>query len=188
MNAGQLQQWIDQLAMVSAQRWAFAAIAVASVVAAFAAAAVVGGDQVGFVLVLLAGFALAAVVRPDSHTALLVEVVVVWQWLAGTEDVTNPGVILVASGLFVFHTVIALMAVTPSSAVVDRALVWRWLRRCGWVLIATGVMWLVVVVMVDRRAPGSALFSSLALLMLAGFALAIRAFSVAVGERTVRET
>ncbi len=184
MNTGQLQQWIDQLSMVSAQRWAFAALAVVSAVGASTTAAVVGGDQVGFVLVLLAGLATAAVVRPDSHTALLVEVVVVWQWLAGTDDVANPGVVVVASGLFVFHTVIALMAVAPSSSVVDRVLVWRWLRRGGYVVIATGAMWVVVVVMVDRRAPGSALLSSLALLTLAGFAVAIRVFSVAVGERT----
>ena len=184
MNADQFQRWIDQLALVSAQRWAFAALAVASAAGAYTTAAVVGGDQVGFVLVLLAGLALAAVVRPDSHTALAVETVVVWQWLAGADDVTNPGVFVVGSGLFVFHTVIALMAVTPSSAVVDRVLVWRWLRRCGWVLIATGAMWAVVVVMVDRRAPGSALLSSLALLALAAFAVVIRAFSVAVGERS----
>jgi hypothetical protein len=184
MNAGQLQQWLDQLAIVSAQRWVFAALAVASVVGAFTSAAIVGGDQVGFVLVLLVGLAVAAVIRPDSHTALLVETVVVWQWLAGTDDVTSPGVVVVGSGLFVFHTVIALMAVTPSSAVVDRVLVRRWVRRCVYVLIATGAMWLVVVVMVDRRAPGNALLSSLALLVLAAFALAVRAFSVAVGERT----
>lgn len=184
MNAGQLQQWLDQLAMVSAQRWAFVALAVVSATGAFTTAAVVSGDQVGFVLVFVVGLAVAAAIRPDSHTALVLETVVVWQWLAGTDDVTNPAVLVVASGLFGFHTVIALMAVTPSSAVVDRVVVWRWLRRCGWVLIATGAMWLVVVVMVDRRAPGNALLSSLALLTLAAFALAIRALSAPAGERS----
>jgi hypothetical protein len=47
-----------------------------------------------------------------------------------------------------------------------------------------GAMWLVVVVMVDRRAPGNALLSSLALLTLAAFALAIRALSAPAGERS----
>jgi hypothetical protein len=183
MSAGQLQQWIDQLALVSAQRWAFAALAVASVAGALAATAVVGVDQVGFVPVLVVGLAVAAVVRPDSHTALFVETLVVWQWLAGTDDVTNPGIVVVAAGLFVFHTVIALMAVTPSSAVVARMLVVRWLRRCGYVLTATGAMWLVVAVMVDRRSPGNAWLSSLALLTLAAFAVAIRALSASAGER-----
>jgi len=183
VNAGQLQQWLDQLALVSAQRWAFAALAVASVAGALASATLVGGDGVGFVLVLVVALAVAAVVRPDSHTALLVEALVVWQWLVGTDDVTTPVVVVVAAGLFVFHTLIALMAVTPSSAVVDRELVSRWLRRCGYVLIGTGTMWLVVVVMVDRRAPGNAWLSSLALLMLAASAGAIRALSAPAGER-----
>ncbi len=183
MNVDQLQRWLDQLAMVSAQRWAFVALAVVSAAVAHATAAMVGGDQVGFVLVLVVGLAVAAVVRPDSHTALFVETLVVWQWLVGTDDVTNPGIVVVAAGLFVFHTVIALMAVTPSSAVVARMLVVRWLRRCGYVLIATGTMWLVVAVMVDRRSPGNAWLSSLALLTLAAFAVAIRALSASAGER-----
>jgi hypothetical protein len=182
VNTGQLQQWLDQLALVSAQRWVFAALAVASVAGSFSSAAVVGGDRVGFVLVLVVALAAAAVVRPDSHTALLVEALVVWQWLAGTDDVTNPVVVVVAAGLFVFHTVIALMAVTPSSAVVDRVLVSRWLYRCGYVLIATGTMWVVVVVMVDRRAPGNAWLSSLALLTLTASAVAIRALSASAGD------
>ncbi len=184
MNAGQFQRWIDQLAMVSAQRWAFAALAVVSAAGAFTTAAVVGGEEVGFVLVLLVGLAIAAVIHPDSHTALVVEVVVVWQWLAGTDDVTNPAVVAVASGLFVFHVLIALMAVTPSSAVVDRVLVRRWLRRSGWVLIAIGAMWLVVVVMVDRRAPGNAFLTVLAMVVLAAFALSIRSFSAPAGDGT----
>ena len=51
-------------------------------------------------------------------------------------------------------------------------------RSC-WMYVA-----LVVVVMVDRRAPGNALLSSLALLTLAAFALAIRALSAPAGERS----
>jgi hypothetical protein len=90
-------------------------------------------------------------------------------------------VVAVASSLFAFHAVVALMAVTPSSAVVGRVLVWRWLRRSGYVLVATGAMWLVVVAMVDRQAPGSVLLTFLAFITLAAFALAIRSFGMAAG-------
>jgi hypothetical protein len=179
MNTGELQQVVDRLAMVSSQRSVFGALAVVAAVAASAASA----GSSGFVLVLVLGLAAAAASHPDSHAALLVEAVVVWQWVAGTHDATDPAVVAVASALFVFHTVIALMAVTPSSAVVGRVLVWRWLRRSGYVLVATGSMWLVVVVMVDRQAPGSVLLTFMAFATLAAFAVAIRTFGVTAGGR-----
>ncbi|TFH14365.1 MAG: hypothetical protein E4H05_09575, partial [Acidimicrobiales bacterium] len=107
MNSAQLQQLLDRLALVSAQRWMFVAIAVSSVVAASTTTAVVGGGQTPIVLALLIGLAIAAAIRPDSHTALLVETIVVWQWFAGVDDTTSPGVLAVATCLFVFHAVIA---------------------------------------------------------------------------------
>ena len=103
MNSAQLQEWFDRLALVSAQRWVFVAIAVSSVVAASATTAVVGGGQTPIVLALLIGLAVAAAIRPDSHTALLVETIVVWQWFAGVDDTTSPGALAVAMCLFVFH-------------------------------------------------------------------------------------
>ena len=60
-----------------------------------------------FVLVLALP-AVAAVSNPDSHTALAVEVVVVWHWLASTNDPTSPWVIPSRCALFVFHAVVAL--------------------------------------------------------------------------------
>ena len=178
MSAGELQQGIDRLAMVSSQRWLFGTLAVVAAGGASAAASAAGASASQFVVLLILGLASAAAFHPDSHAALLVEAMVVWQWLAGTDDATDPWVIAVASSLFVFHTVIALMAVTPSSAVVDRVLLLRWLRRGGYVLVATCSMWLIVVVMVDRQAPGSVLLTFLAFVTLAAFTVAIRAVGV----------
>ncbi len=179
MSAGELQQGIDRLAMVSSQRWLFGVIAVVAAVVASAASA----GSSGFAVVLVLGVAVAAVVRPDSHTAAVVGIVVVWQWIVRAGDVADPIVVVVASALFVFHTVIALMAVTPSSAIVDRVLVWRWLRRCGLVLVATLSMWLIVAVMVNRQAPGSVLLTFLAFVALGGFTVVIRALGVTAGEQ-----
>ena len=173
----ELQQSVDRLARVTAQRWTLAAVAVAAAVAASAVTAAASGDEVGLLVVLLLGVATVAVIRPDSHAALLVEVVVIGQWLAGTDDVIDPAVVAVAALLFVFHAIVALMAVTPSSAVVDRVLLWRWLHRSAYVLVATGAMWLAVVVIEDRRAPGSAQLTFLAFVALAACTLAIRSLS-----------
>lgn len=186
MNTTELQALIDRLALVSAQRWVLGASAVVAAVAASSAASIAASGALGVVLVVVVGLAMAAAARPDSHTALLVEAVVVWQWIAGTDDVTDPLVVVVASSLFAFHAVVALMAVTPSSAVVGRVLVWRWMRRSGYVLVATGAMWLVVVAMVDRQAPGNVFLTFLAFTSLAGFALAIRSFGLAANAPTRR--
>ena len=178
MNSAQLQQWFDRLALVSAQRWVFAAIAVSSVVAASMTTAVVGRGQTPIVLALIIGLAIAAATRPDSHTALLAEAIVVWQWFAGVDDTTTPGALAVATCLFVFHAVIALMAVTPSSAVVDRLLVRRWVRRGVGVGAATLAMWLIVAVMAQRARPGSVTLTSIALLALGALVVATRVLSL----------
>ena len=99
--------------------------------------------------------ALAAASIPDSHTALAVEGLVVWQWLASTDDPTSAWVIPLALCLFVFHTVIALMAVTPISAVVDRSILVRWGAERV-VVVATIGVWVLAFVMDERRAPGNA--------------------------------
>ena len=186
MNTTELQALIDRLALVSAQRWVLGALAVVAAVAGSSAASIAGSGAPGIVLVVVLGLATVAAVRPDSHTALLVAAVVVWQWIAGTDDATDPLAVAVASSLFAFHNLIALMAVTPSSAVVGRLLVRRWLRRSGYVLVATGAMWMIVVAMVDRQAPGSVFLTTMSFATLAAFALAIRSFGVTVNGTTRR--
>jgi hypothetical protein len=183
MNSIHLQQWLDRLVLVSAQRWMFVAIAVSSVVAASTTTAVVGGGQAPIVLALLVGLAITAVIRPDSHTALFVEAIVVWQWLAVVDDATSPGAAVLALCLFVFHAVIALMAVTPSPAVVDHRIVRRWVLRGVGVGAATLAMWLVVVVMAQRDGPGSVTSATVALLALGALVVAVRMLSLPGHDR-----
>lgn len=154
--SSQLQEGIDRLWLVSWQRWALIAAAVLAAVAASTICAVEAGHQTGVVVVLVAMLALAAASIPDSHTALAVEGLVVWQWLASTDDPTLAWVVPLALCLFAFHTVIALMAVTPISAVVDRSILVRWSARSGYVVVATIGMWVLAFVMDERRAPGNA--------------------------------
>ena len=61
--------------------------------------------------------------------------------------------------LFVFHSVIALMAVTPINAHIRGSLLRRWLRRSGYVVAATVGVWAIVFVMDQRRATGSAVLT-----------------------------
>jgi hypothetical protein len=107
------------------------------------------------VFAVVIGLAFGSVIRPATHTALAVFVVVTWQWLATTNDRMSPLVIGVAVLLFAFHTIVALLAVVPVTAHVDRAIGIRWVRRSALVVGATGTMWLAVALMDQRRADGS---------------------------------
>jgi hypothetical protein len=175
MNVGELQLLIERLATVSLQRWAFVVSSLVAVVGASTCTASASGQQSGVVLALIVGFGVLAVIRPDSHTALAVETIVVWQWLATVDDLTTPWAIPMALSLLVFHTLIALMAVTPISAVVDRVVVARWLWRCGAVATATVAMWLVVVLVDGRNADGNAALTAAAFATAAALVVALRA-------------
>ena len=174
--SSQLQQGIDRLGLVSWQRWTLIATAVLAAVAASTICAVEAGHQTGVVVVLVAMLALAAACIPDSHTALAVEGLVVWQWLASTDDPTLAWVIPLALCLFLFHTVIALMAVTPISAVVDRSILVRWSARSGYVVAATIGMWVLAFVMDERPAPGNAFVTFVGLVALILLVVAARVY------------
>lgn len=155
MTVGQLQQWLDRLVLIPAQRWVLMALSLGCVAGASTITAQVAGSQPGVAVALMVALAAVAVIRPDSHSALVAEGVVVWQWLAAIDDVTTPWVIPFAMLLFVFHTAVALMAVTPLTGQIHGALLLRWMRRSGPVVAATIGVWAIVVVMDQRRAPGN---------------------------------
>ena len=155
MTVGQLQRWLDGLVLIPAQRWLLIALSLGCVTGASTITALVAGSQPGVAIVMMVALATVAVIRPDSHSALVAEGVVVWHWLAAIDDVTTPWVIPFAILLFVFHIAVALMAVTPLTGHIHSALLLRWIRRSGPVVAATVGVWVIVVVMDQRRAPGN---------------------------------
>jgi hypothetical protein len=178
MNVGRLQLWIDRLWLVSGQRWLFIALSLGCVAGASTVTALASGRQTGVVVALMVAFAIVAVVRPDSHAALGVVVAMVWQWLATTDDATSPWTIPFAVLLLVFHTLIALMAVTPVNVRVPVSLLGRWARRVCLVAVATVGVWVIVVIVDQRRAPGSVALTALGFVTLAALIVAARAVSV----------
>lgn len=179
MNVGRLQLWMDRLWLVSAQRWMFIAVSLCCVAGASTITALAAGSQTGAVVALMVALAVVAVVRPDSHVAFGVVVTMVWQWLATTDDATTPWAIPFAVALLLFHSVIALMAVTPINARVPASLLIRWLRRGCYVAAAIVGVWAIVVVLDQRRAPGNVALTALGFVTLAALILVTRALSVA---------
>jgi hypothetical protein len=179
MTVGRLQLWIDRLWLVSTQRWMFIALSLCCVAGASTVTALASGTQTGVAVALMLALAGVAVVRPDSHAALGVEVAMVWQWLATTDDATSRWTVPFAVLLLAFHTLIALMAVTPITASVPVSLLGRWVWRCGFVAATAVGVWAIVVIMDQRRAAGSVALTALGFVTLAALIVVTRAVSVA---------
>jgi len=158
---------LRRLLRVSPQRWLLAATAVIAAVGTSILVGVTGGGLPPLVLAIVGALAVTATARPDTHTALVVVGVVVWQWLVVTDDPTGPVVVATALGLLVFHTTIALMAAAPVTATFGTDLLLRWLARAAVVGGATVATWALVLLMETRRADGNAL------LTFAGFVVAL---------------
>ena len=169
-----MQRLIDRLWLVSWQRWILIAVSVLAATAATTFTALAAGNQTGVMVVLVVGLAIGAAASPDSHTALAVEVLVVWHWLASADEPTTVWVVPMAWCLLTFHTVIALMAVTPITADVDRAVLVRWSGRTAAVALAVGAMWALVVAMDERDAAGNTALTMLGFVTLTALVVATR--------------
>ncbi len=186
MTTGRLQAQLDQMLATTKQRWFLGGLAVLSVVLASASMALGSDHTDGWVVVLVGVLAVVAAVLPDDHLALVVMAVVVMHWLSLDPDVASPWSMAIAGCLYLFHTVIALMAVTPHSAVVDPAILRRWLARSVVVVASTGAVWALVAAFERRDAPGDVALTVVSLAVLTAAIVALRLRSVPPGTGHVR--
>lgn len=158
---------LRRLDRVSPQRWLLGTTATAAAVGSSIVTGVAGGGLPPAVLVIVGVLAVLSAVRPDTHTALVLVAVVVWQWLVVVDDPTGPAVVAVALALLVFHSMVALMANAPTTARLDPDILRCWLRRVVLVAAATVATWGLVLLMDQRTASGSVAVT------LAGFVTAL---------------
>lgn len=159
-----LQRWIDAATTASPQRWAFGVTAVVAVVVAILATLVGTEVRFGWFAALIVTVATAAAIQAGSHTALVVVVLVVIQWMSATDDVTTVRSLVVALCLLVFHSLLALAAVTPHSATAHAEILRRWVQRGGAVAFATTGVWALVWAFERRDAAANPQLTLLALL------------------------
>jgi hypothetical protein len=186
MNLASGLEWFDRVRTIPLQRWGLIVVAVAAAVAASMFTGVVAGQVNWALLTLVFGTAIASTVRPDFHTALLVETMVVWHWAAGTDDPLTPWAIPTGLCVFVFHSAVALMSAAPMRATIERTVIRRWSIRSGYVVIAAVASWLLVVVMNGRQAPGSMAMTFVALVTLTVLVLVARLRSAPSGVEADR--
>jgi hypothetical protein len=178
MNPSALQGWIDELYGTSRQQWLLRLLTMIAPLVALLAVTAEAGTWWPFGLVVVTILAAASAVRPDSHTALAVIAVVVAHWLVTIDRLDTPWLPAATVCLLVYHAVNALAATFPIGGEVPMATLGQWLRRTLFVASASVGMWMLVVLLDRREAPGNALITALALAILAGAALATRLRSV----------
>ncbi len=180
MSGGRLQHVVDRLLGASRQRWILGTAAMMAGVTASGVATDWSAPPIVWGVLALA--LVVATSQPDSHAGLVVVVVVVWQWLVTVDDPTTPGAVAVALALLLFHSLLALMAVTPETAVVDRDILRRWLGRGAVVAGGTAGVWVLVAVLDRRNAPGSALLTLAAFVVVTVVVVVLRRRSVDAGD------
>lgn len=176
MIGDRLQLWLDQAAATCGQRWWLGGAAVASILAATLTITI--GATEPRLLALVVGvttlLAVVAVAGSGSHTGSIVIVLVALAWIALIDDPTTPRSIAIASCLYLFHALLALMAATRHTAPIHPQILWRWATRSVAVLAATAGVWVCVVWFEGRQHDDNAVLTLLALIVIALGVLALR--------------
>lgn len=171
-----LQLWLDQALATRTQRWVLGVAAVGSITVASTLAAVGAGSITGHLTVVAMTTALAtiAVAGSGAHTGSIVIAAVAFEWLAFVDDITNARAIGVASCVYAFHALLALMAATPHTSVIDPRVLGRWAARSLYVIAATVAVWAMVVAFERRNASGDESLTIAGLVVIAAAIMALR--------------
>lgn len=178
MNPSILQRWIDEIQETSGRQWLLRFVALAASVGAALAATGASGDWWPLGLVLVGTSALASAVRPDTHIATFVIVIVVWRWLVVVDDIGTPLLPLASACLLVYHSVIAVSASVPVGGDLPLSTLIQWLRRTALGGAAMLGVWALVIVFDQRNSAGNGLLTGIALAIAAAGAIALRSRSL----------
>lgn len=179
MNPSMLQRWIDEVQNTSGQQWLLRSVAVASAIGATLAATGPSGNWWPLGLVLVASLAIASAVRPDTHIATSVVVVIVWRLLVAIDGIGTLWLPVAGTFLLVYHSVIAISASVPIGGDLPLSTLSQWLRQAALGSAATFSMWVLVVLFDQRDAAGNGLLTGIALAIAVAGAIALRSRSLA---------
>lgn len=178
MTPSVLQQWVDELLATSRQQWLLRLVTVAAPLGAMLAVAAEVNAWWPFGLVVVTILAAASAFRPDSHTGIVVIVIVAAHWLATVDRSESPWLPVASVCLLTYHAVTAMTATFPAGGNVPSETIGRWVLRTAVGGGFTVALWALVVFLGRREAPGNGLLTALALAIVAGAAIMIRSRSV----------
>ncbi|MGN6132254.1 MAG: hypothetical protein ACTHOK_18095 [Nocardioidaceae bacterium] len=170
---------LDDLARLSGQQWALRLAVVAATAAFLVAAALAGGGVpvlgVGAAVLLCAG----SVLFPDSAAPLGLVLVLALQWLVTVPGGLGAWTLVAGLAVLAVHLSCALAASGPPGTGLDRRLLSRWAARAGVLALATAATWGAARALTGREPTPSVWLTGLALVVVAGAALALVARLVA---------
>lgn len=173
-----LQHWLNTVRDTAPQRWALGSAGVLAIIVALAATLIGSGQRFGLFGVVIVATAAIAAIQAGSNTALLTISLAAVQWLSAADHVTTARSFVVAICLFVFHSTLALMAVTPHTAEIHPETLRRWARRGALVTAATLGVWLLAFWFERREAQANPLLTVFALAALCAAVVLVRRRSV----------
>ena len=162
---------LDELSGLAPQQRLIRLIVLVAPLIAVSAEAQAGATlQRWFVVAVIVSSSVAAVL-PDSHTGLLVVLLVGGHWAGASPSGKSQSgwVLVIALALLLFHAGCMLASYAPSSVVLDRALLLLWLRRTTWAAAVAAIVWVVSRVASGLELPSSGLVLGAALLVLLGW-------------------
>ncbi len=173
-----LQELLDQLAATSRQRWMLGSGVVIAVVTGSLLTTIPADRGATFLIVVIAIWAVVAAFIPDSLAGLVAIGGIGVQWLVTVDDPTTPWSLVVALDLLIIHDLLALMAVTPSTASIHPRGLVASLRGVPVAALATLAVWASAALLGERDAPGDPHLLLAALVVIAIGAVLVRARSV----------
>ncbi len=155
MSTSSLQYRLDAIMATAPQRLVLGGLAALVPTLLSIGMAVASERSDAWLVVIVAASAIGAAMQPDDHLGLVTIGLVSIHWLSIGASVVSPWAIVVAAGLLVFHSLLALMGGTPHTSTLPRGLFVVWLRRLVFVLLPTIGVWLLVTVLERRDIPGN---------------------------------
>ena len=180
MRASSAQQSVDEVRPGSLQRLVLALLATIVPLGTCALAAAISPVHRNptVVLLVIGLLALLSAIQPDGHLPLVTIVIAVWYWIAVVPDHASPWSMAFATLLLLFHTLTALMAMTPRSATINRVTLWRYTARSGVIALTLVATWAIVELFSGRHARGNSVLTGSAVVVIIAAAVAVRALSL----------
>jgi hypothetical protein len=173
--------FLDELSRLVPQQVLLRLVALVAPLIAVLAEVQAGATLQRWFVVSVVVLSVVAALLPDSHTGLLVVLLVGGHWAGASADgMSRSGwVLLMALALLLFHVACTLASYGPSSVVPDKELLVLWLRRSATAAAVAAIVWVTSRVASELELPGSGLVLGIALLVLVGWtALLARTMSV----------
>ena len=172
-----LQHLLDRLAATSRQRRMFGSGVVVAAVTGSLATTVPAERGAMFLTVLIAFWAVVAAFLPDSLAGLVVIAGIALQWIVTVDDPTTPWSLVIALDILVVHGLLAVMAVTPSTATIHPRAMLATMRGVPVAVLAAVGVWTLATVLEGRDANGNPGLLLAALVVIAVGAIVVRARS-----------